>query len=530
MTVLRFACPTCGASLKVRDERELQEPVPCPECQQWLLASIDPQGMIRPQKVASPPSVAVAPVPPQTPPPPLAKTPVLLAKKLTPTGEPVTLEPPEVQPVFPWQMWAAMVVGILLVGSIPWLLPLSDSVSPPADQHEAEQASNTSEKNSEVEKKAEGTTSPPTVKVPSPPPQTPISLEGRLKALGQRVITRELKDGHFPSGAVAGNLPAAERLSWLAELAQETAPASVPKPRWEQAWKGTAQEGFIRRSLPEFLNPQLDQLVSDDGYPATHFVGVSGVGADAAHLSVDHPRAGIFGDDRKTRRADVKDGLSNTILLAGVEKHFGAWAAAGPATYRPFTRAPYVHGPDGFGTGQPNSMLVLMADGSVRTISRDTDPKVVRRLAAMADGLTLDPTQGGDPGDPPVAVVPPLPEKTTPPMPETKPATPSEPLDKPVEEVPLPPIDIAARLKRKVLKFDQAKPAPAYKVLLQIEELAAVRIEYDRAALGAAAERLETPVKLTRSNVTLGELLDEVLKAANLSHTIEHRMIRITAP
>ena len=67
-------------------------------------------------------------------------------------------------------------------------------------------------------------------------------------------------------------------------------------------------------------------------------------------------------------------GASNTIAILGVTDRCGPWASGGNATVRPLTTPPYVNGPDGFGSGQPDGMLAGMADGSVRFISKDVDP------------------------------------------------------------------------------------------------------------------------------------------------------------
>jgi hypothetical protein len=260
---------------------------------------------------------------------------------------------------------------------------------------------------------------------------------------------------------------------------------------------------------------------------------VAGVGTDAPTLPIGHPRAGIFGQDRKTRREDIRDGVSNTMLLAGAEEHLGSWAD-GATSYRAFTREPYIHGPDGFGTGQPKSMFVLMADGSVKEISSDIDPTVVRRMAAMNDGLPLDPQVPGEPVDPKPVAKPPAPESNVGPsvqvavipMPDLRPM-PQLPPVKPASEIK---IDIPAALARKILSFDQTKPAAAYQLLLQIEELAGVRIEYDRNKLGAAADRLDKPITLKMQNATLEELLNEVLRQIDLKRQDEKSRIRIVLP
>ncbi len=134
----------------------------------------------------------------------------------------------------------------------------------------------------------------------------------------------------------------------------------------------TAQSGGLRDGRP-------------DGYPSTHFVGNAGLGRGARRLAADDPRAGPFGLDRVTRTSDARDGLSQTILVFGLNEPAGSWASHGDATLRELTREPFVNGPDGLGTGQKDSMLVLMADGSVRTLARDIDPQVMRGLVAMSD-------------------------------------------------------------------------------------------------------------------------------------------------
>jgi hypothetical protein len=66
-------------------------------------------------------------------------------------------------------------------------------------------------------------------------------------------------------------------------------------------------------------------------------------------------------------------------------------------------------------------------------------------------------------------------------------------------------------------------------LLLQIEELAGVRIEYDRGKLGASAERLDKQITLKKDNASLEELLDDILKQINLQRESEPTCIRIVA-
>ena len=57
--------------------------------------------------------------------------------------------------------------------------------------------------------------------------------------------------------------------------------------------------------------------------------------------------------------------------------------AGGEATVRGLTQRPYINGPDGFGSGQPDGMLAGMADGSVRFLTKNMAPVVLEQLARI---------------------------------------------------------------------------------------------------------------------------------------------------
>ncbi len=517
---LSFTCPRCRALLKVRDESFVGTALPCPECRTALIVATAPTGEIVGQEVPS------------------EIEPTASANKLrsssTRAKSPAATEPEKTsfEPLPSTggtsrtpQIVAWVVAGVCLLALIPFLIPRQKSdpaAAKPVEQPAGKDGLQPEEK-SAVAKVDQDTPDKP------PPKPLPDSPDGRLEELGKLVLEQAKSEGHFPAGAVpAARLNANQRWSWLAQLAAQHDNPNASAVAWNQPWNDPSQDRFVRRSIPRFQNPQVATIVTEDKYPATHYVGVAGVGVDAPTLPADHPRAGIFGQDRQTKLDQIRDGVSNTLMLAGTEDRFGSWAA-GTASYRPFTREPYIHGPDGFGTGQADRMFVLMADGSVREINQKTDPRIVRRLAAMNDGFPLDVNIPGEPGDARPGTVPmpnPLTAKVKPPEktnPDPTVAKTVPPVEKPLEK----PIDIPAALGRKILKFDQTKPAAAFQLLLQIEELAGVRIEYDREQLGSAAERLDKQITLRKDNATLEELLDEVLKQIDLQRKSEATCIRI---
>jgi hypothetical protein len=374
---------------------------------------------------------------------------------------------------------------------------------------------------------------------------TDDELEARMQQLGREVAAYVARNGYFPPGTVPQTGVALdERFSWLAAL---TTDAQTPQPNWEHPWWSPLNERFVRRDTTQFRNPLVEQLVGPDGYPATHFVGVAGVGSDAASLPVDHERAGIFGFDRVTRRDDVRDGSANTLLIAGVQQNIGPWVAGGASTIRPFTTEPYVNGPDGFGTGQSDSMLVVMADGSVRSISTQVDPAVIRRLAAMSDESqraepipivadtgdadATSPSTDPQPVTPPPETATAAPEPTLPSQsastePAPEPAVEREP-DGADDDDPPQPIDVAAALAQPIAAYRVPEPTELRILLGEIEEMAGVPIlpGPDNADWSDAV--FDKAVAVQLRGTTVGEVLQVVLAEAGLAFAIEADTIRI---
>jgi hypothetical protein len=357
------------------------------------------------------------------------------------------------------------------------------------------------------------------------------SAETRLKTLADWMGGYVDAHGHYPPGTTTGSpLPVDRRLNWMAALAAEQAADGNIQPQWDRPWHDPLNDRFVRRRIGAFQNPTIADVVGQDGYPAGHFAGMAGVGADAAELPVHHGRAGIFGFHRTTRVEDVRDGTANTIMIAGVRSRLASWAAGGAATIRPFAHEPYINGPDGFGTGQQDGMFVLIADGSVRFLSRDIDPVILRRMAAMADGLPLDKDVPGEPdtaglNPPPLAGLPPVPANggvaAIPPAEE-------KPIDVPVAP-DLPVIDVDAALRQRIVSIEQPDPVPASKLLQQVAEMAGVTIDA-RAVLDdpAVADRLNAPVTLSLADTTVRDILQSVLDQARLRFETGEFGIRVS--
>jgi prepilin-type processing-associated H-X9-DG protein len=119
---------------------------------------------------------------------------------------------------------------------------------------------------------------------------------------------------------------------------------------------------------------------------STHYVGITGIGADAITLPLDDPRAGILGYDRKVTEKDLSRGSSETVLVVETSQASGAWTAAGPPTARGLEPrgSAYFGGQGQFGGNHRGGANAGFADGSVRFIEQSIDPAVWEAMATLS--------------------------------------------------------------------------------------------------------------------------------------------------
>jgi prepilin-type processing-associated H-X9-DG protein len=198
-------------------------------------------------------------------------------------------------------------------------------------------------------------------------------------------------------------LPPDQRLSWWVSIL----PYIEKQEVFEQfdPWRGAGDprnERATSNRFRHFVCPASGECTYGNrgeswksATPLTHYVGVAGVGPDAAALPLGHPSAGVFGHDRRTPLKDgIPDGKSNTLMLIETGMNPGHWAYGGTATVRAFEREPVYIGPGrpfgGFHDGpfsffSPRDRLcnVAFADGSYRSLTDKTDPAVLEALATV---------------------------------------------------------------------------------------------------------------------------------------------------
>jgi hypothetical protein len=358
------------------------------------------------------------------------------------------------------------------------------------------------------------------------------SLDGTLqRGLHGALTGYDQAEQKTPPGAInSGPLPPQKVLSWITAML----PYLGHEPWAEDlnrnySWDSPKNQPVTTRTLDAVQNPAVSVRATASGFPVTHYVGVAGIGPDAADLPRDDPRAGIFGYRESRRLTDVPDGASNTIATVGVSGKLGSWASGGTPTVRGFAQRPYVNGPDGFGSGQPGGMYVGMADGSARFLAAGIDPTVLEQLATAAGGESVAAAEL--PANEVVRV-----EPQPPAAPEMDPGTEETPVPTPPEDSPAASaaesedetvVDVAERLLAP-LPGIAITEAPLQQAIRSIEDFGSFLVTFDVDTMSALDIPLDRPVSVRQTETTVGQALGTVLASCGLKPVVRSNQLWVT--
>lgn len=210
--------------------------------------------------------------------------------------------------------------------------------------------------------------------------------KNNLKQLGLAMHNYHDVYNHFPVGTEPNPaLQPEERLSWAWSILPFIEFANLYQNMDKTAaWNAPENRAGVDASLSVFQNPSQTGLRRNPS--SGDYIGIAGVGPDAATLSKADPKAGIFGYDRKVSFRDMLDGTSNTLMIGDSSTPNLSAFAGGPESIRGFSQSPYLNGPDGIGSPHAGIVHFLMADGSVRAIPVEVDEKILEALATIAGG------------------------------------------------------------------------------------------------------------------------------------------------
>lgn len=233
-----------------------------------------------------------------------------------------------------------------------------------------------------------------------------INLKDIVLGLSERAAAT---NGIFASATIPNeNLPCGKRLSWLVENLDYMTQHPIRLDR-KKGWQdeeniipkvpiydkdGVDVIGYRPAGECKIFRCPADPTVSPpDMASLTNYIGISGVGADAAERRLGYPGVGFFGYQRQIKFDDIKDGLANTIAVMETNWNNGPWTAGGSPTVRPFDpdAAPYLGVGRPFGSGHRGVTLAAFADGSVHSLTKSIRPGVLEALATIAGGEKTEP-------------------------------------------------------------------------------------------------------------------------------------------
>jgi hypothetical protein len=216
-----------------------------------------------------------------------------------------------------------------------------------------------------------------------------------MKQTGLAVHSYGDLHGYYPPGTIDSDLPAEQRLSWLAAVLpfveQESTYRQIDQ---DHGWQAGANQQVAQTMIHPYYCPAQPEIERDKPVVAP-FVGLAGIGMDATHLALPDRRAGFFGYERRLTRADITDGASNTIMIIETRKDNGPWIAGGPATVRGFDvdDTPYIgvnrpfgmkHRNDRWFRTNPLFAPIILADGSGRNLPETISLATFQALATIA--------------------------------------------------------------------------------------------------------------------------------------------------
>jgi hypothetical protein len=229
-----------------------------------------------------------------------------------------------------------------------------------------------------------------------------VECGNHLRALSLGIDAFRSHRNRFPPGTIIDEkLPPEKRWSWYTILWEylDGNPPGIPDRDLPWDARENLSLTYFDKVTGETTNLKSDEtrvflcpnarIRSDSRhYGLASYVGVAGLGNDAAWLPVENPRAGIFGYRGGTRTDQVKDGLATTSMIIETASQNGPWRAAGVSTMRGLdgSRQPYLGIGRQFGGLHKNGVFVAFADGSVRFVSDEINPKVFEAMSTIAGG------------------------------------------------------------------------------------------------------------------------------------------------
>lgn len=194
--------------------------------------------------------------------------------------------------------------------------------------------------------------------------------KNNLKQIGLALHNyHDVYSGFAPGGIAAED--GTHYLSWQASLLPYADQAPLYNAiQMGEAWDGPMNMPLYTSTVPVYQNPAIDEWYDSQGLALSHYAGNS-------HA---------FEINKMLRIRDVTDGTANTLLAGEVSTGFKPW---GDPTNVRDPALGLGQTPEQFGGPFKGGTQFLLMDGSVRFISEEIDPDMLKALATPAGGEML---------------------------------------------------------------------------------------------------------------------------------------------
>jgi hypothetical protein len=227
--------------------------------------------------------------------------------------------------------------------------------------------------------------------------------ENNLRMVGETAGMYFDEHRTYPPGTIANaSLKPSERLSWHVSLLPYYLDLDIQRRKIDRerssyysvehgidrakAWSDASNRAATSRTLRAFQCPG-DRHFGEDN--RTAYIGIAGLGANAAELPISDPNCGFFGYDRAITKDDVTAGLSYTMMVTETAWDNGPWAQGRFATVRGLDPAdqPYTGQGRPFGGLHPGIVNILHADGAVYPFRDDAPSEQFAQMATLKHGI-----------------------------------------------------------------------------------------------------------------------------------------------
>lgn len=223
-----------------------------------------------------------------------------------------------------------------------------------------------------------------------------VGCVNNLRLIGEAVNKYHAVNHHYPAGVVPNPALSPERrLSWQAAIMPFHANTTPGGKQWakltneiafDDAWDAATNRGPLGSNVSLYVCPTFHRAPGGERPGLTSYIGMAGVGIDAARLPKKDPRIGFFGYDRIISQTDISAGTSATMVSLETMRDNGPWLAGGPATVRGLDPdcQRYIGYEQPFGGLHRGLFNYLRADGSVGTDNDTIAADVLRKRALIA--------------------------------------------------------------------------------------------------------------------------------------------------